>query len=71
MANYDVVFGYKAVITVSVKSESEKEAKDLAKILFEKNKDKMFKTNVVTLQDDSYSPDGITNMDKTWNELYK
>jgi len=69
MENYQVTIGYKAIITVSVKANSEQEAKDLALKKFEIQKDKMFKTDHVFLEDDNFKADGVLNMDETWNQF--
>lgn len=67
MTNYQITIGYKAVITVDVKAENEKDAKEIALADFSNAKDKMFKRQSVNLQDDNYKADGIIDMDATWN----
>lgn len=64
--NYQVTIGYKAVICVNVKAESEEEAKLLAIDKFEFNRERMYGKNI-DLQDDCYRADGVLNMDATWN----
>jgi len=66
MRNYQITIGYKAVISVSVKANSEEEAKEKALEKFKKNKDKLF-VNGIDLQDDNFKADGILDMDATWN----
>jgi hypothetical protein len=65
--NYQVTFGYKAIICIHVKSESEEEAKEKAIEVLKINRDKMYKNGNLELQDDNFKADGILNMDKTWN----
>jgi ribosomal protein L21 len=67
MTNYQVTIGYKAVVSVDVKANNEKEAKEKAIEVFKKQKDKIYNRGGVYLQDDNYKPDGILNMDSTWN----
>jgi hypothetical protein len=67
--NYQITIGYKAVITVDVKADNQKEAEQAAIELFKKNKDKMFKSESILLQDDTYGAYGLIDMDKTWNSL--
>lgn len=68
MANYQITFGYRAVITIDVKALSESEAKQVALLEMDKFKDRAYKGKVL-LQDDTYKVDGILNMDETWNIL--
>lgn len=65
--NYEVTFGYKAVITVNIKAESEDEAKELATKYIGSQKCFGAKS---TIQDDNYKANGVLDMDATWNELY-
>jgi len=70
MENYQVTIGYKAVIAVSVKAESEQVAKAMALEDFErKERGKWFKGKYIFLQDDSFSVAGAVNMDKSWNAI--
>ena len=69
MNNYQVTIGYKAVITIDVKAEDEKTAKDMAVKIMGKQRDKMFTKNNFILQDDTFRADGILNMDETWSML--
>lgn len=69
---YQVTFGYTAVITVTVKADDEQSAKDQAhKIFNEKVRTLPYKgkRNPVNLEDDTYSDYGILDMDSTWNQL--
>ena len=66
--NYRVTIGYKAVISVEVFASNENEAKQKALDDFQKQRDSMYKKNVI-LEDDSYGAYGITDQDKTWNQL--
>jgi hypothetical protein len=66
--NYSITFSYKAVITVNVKAASEDEAKELAKKDFS-DKFRRAGANNINTEDDTYSVEGIINMDKTWNAL--
>jgi len=69
MENYSVTIGYSAVIEVQLKADSEEEAKQAALELFKKQfRDKAFKGKII-LGDDTYGAYGVTNMDKTWNQL--
>jgi hypothetical protein len=70
MTNYQVTIGYKAVITVDVKADSESEAKEKALDFF-KNKERKnwYTRNNIALQDDTFGSYGVIDMDKTWNEL--
>lgn len=70
MTNYQITIGYKAVITVDVKAESEDEAKAKAIDLFQKERWKMNQKQNVSIQDDSFKADGVLDMDKTWNMLH-
>lgn len=67
--NYQVTIGYKSVVCVDVKAESEDEAKKKAVKIFSDERHKMFNKRNVTLQDDSFRADGVLNMDETWNML--
>lgn len=64
--NYEITIGYKAVICVAVKAESEKEAKEKAIEIIKKRKDRFYGIGVELL-DDNFNADGILNMDATWN----
>ena len=65
---YQVTIGYKAVLTVAVKADSEQEAKKIGVDVFSNDRQKMFKGKC-TLEDDSFEAHGVLNMDKTWNNL--
>lgn len=67
--NFQVTIGYKSVICIDVKAETEDEAKKKAVAIFSKEKDRMFVKQNVNLQDDNYKADGVLNMDETWNML--
>jgi len=67
--NFQVTIGYKSVICIDVKAETEDEAKKEAVSIFSKEKDRMFVKRNVNLQDDNYKADGVLNMDETWNML--
>jgi hypothetical protein len=67
--NFQVTIGYKSVVCIDVKAETEEEAKKKAIAIMSKEKDKMFVKQNVNLQDDSYKADGVLNMDETWNML--
>ena len=68
MTNYDITIGYKAVITVAIKANSEQEAKERAINEFVKARDKMI-SGKVTLNDDTFKVHGVLDMDETWNML--
>ena len=67
--NFQVTIGYKSVICIDVKAETEDEAKKKAVAIFSKEKDRMFVKQNVNLQDDNYKADGVLNMDETWGML--
>ena len=69
--NYQVTFGYKAIITVDIKADNEEDAKNEAVEILKINRDKMYRNRSISLQDDNIKPDGILNMDETWNQFYK
>jgi hypothetical protein len=68
MTNYDITIGYRAVITVSIKANSEQEAKEKALNEFVKNRNKMI-GGKIELQDDNFKVSGVLDMDETWNML--
>lgn len=68
MTNYDITIGYRAVITVGIKANSEQEAKEKAINEFVKARNKML-NGKVSLADDTYQVHGILDMDETWNML--
>ena len=68
MTNYEIIIGYKAVISVNVEAINEEDAKKIALEKFRKQKDK-FNKNGVTIQDDNFNTHGITDYDKTWGML--
>lgn len=67
--NFQVTIGYKSVIYIDVKAETEEEAKKKAVAIFTKEKDKMFVKRNVNLQLDEYKVGGVLNLDETWNML--
>lgn len=67
--HYQITVGYKAIIVIDVKAVTEEDAKDQAIKILEANRDKMFKSGDINLQDDNYKADGILNMDETWNKF--
>jgi len=69
--HYQVTFGYKAIITVDIKADNEEDAKNEAVEILKINRDKMYRNGNISLQDDNFKPDGILNMDETWNQIYK
>lgn len=68
MANFQVTIGYKAVLSISVKAESEEDAKDKALKIMKEARTKLT-TGKMALEDDSYKADGVINTDNTWNML--
>lgn len=71
MTNYQITFGYRAIITVDVKAENPEDAKKAAMERMKKIQTKIANTKDVSLQDDNFKPDGILDMDATWNSYYK
>ena len=70
MTNYQVTIGYKAVINIDVKADSEEKARELALEIFrDKERQKWYNTKNVNLQDDTFSDYGVLDMDETWNQL--
>jgi hypothetical protein len=67
--NYQITIGYKAVITINVKEISEEEAKRVAIEIFKIDKNKMFRSSDINLEDDNFKADGCLNMDETWNMI--
>ena len=67
--NYQVTFGYKAIIAIDVKANSEEEAKEEAIKILQTNRDKMYRNGNINLQDDNFKAEGILNMDETWNQM--
>ena len=71
MTNYQVTIGYRAIIQIDVKAETEEEAKKTAVNLFtERERSKWFQRKDITLNDDNYGADGVMNLDNTWNMVY-
>lgn len=71
MKNYQVTIGYRAVITVDVKAESEEDARMKALDLFKKKEREPFcNSKGFSLCDDRYAADGVVDMDETWNAIY-
>lgn len=68
MTNYDITIGYRAVLSVGIKANSEDEAKEKAINEFVKARNKML-GGKVNLQDDTFKVNGILDMDETWNML--
>jgi len=66
--NYEVTIGYTAVLTVAIKANSEKEAKEKAEEIVKRRRDKIAGEGL-TLQDDNFRADGIIDMDRTWLKL--
>ena len=69
-SEFEVTIGYKSVVTVNVKAENEEQAKKMAIDLFNKDRNKWYATKNIQLQDDTFGAYGVTNMDKTWTQLY-
>lgn len=70
MTNYQVTIGYKAVITIDVKADSEEAArKEALEIFRDKERKKWYNTKNVNLQDDSFADYGVLDIDETWNQL--
>lgn len=64
---FQITVGYKAVVNFIIKAENEDEAK---KIILERIKnDGIYLDSEI--QDENYAADGVLNMDRTYNELYK
>ena len=71
MTNYQVTIGYRAIIQIDVKAETEEEAKKKAVNLFtERERSKWFQRKDIMLSDDNYGADGVMNLDNTWNMVY-
>lgn len=68
MTNYQVTIGYKAIITINVKAENEKEAKDWALEVMKMRRDKM-RNKDLNIEDDNFKADGVLDMDATWNDI--
>ena len=64
--NYQITIGYKAVICVNVKAETQEAAKKLALQEFS-DKFRHGGSNKIEIQDDHFKVDGILDMDATWN----
>ena len=71
MTNYQITIGYKAILTIDVKAENEKEAKEIAMDRMKTVLVKIGGTKGVALQDDNFKADGILDMDATWNSYDK
>ena len=70
MTNYQVTIGYKAVINIEVKADSEESARKQAIEIFkDKERKKWYKTKNVILQDDTFGDYGVLDIDETWNNL--
>jgi D-alanine-D-alanine ligase-like ATP-grasp enzyme len=67
--NCSITIGYKAVISVNVKADNEEDAKTIALEIFKASKEKMYRRNDVTLEDDNFKADGCLNMDETWGMM--
>jgi len=70
MEQYSVTFGYKAVLSVNVRADNEKEAIEKANKEIEKMRGRIASSKL-SLEDDCYraEADGVLNLDKTWNQL--
>jgi len=68
--NFQVTIGYKSVIYIDVKAETEEEAKKKDMEIMSNKKEKIFTKRNVHLQDDSYNAYGVLNMDETWEMLW-
>jgi hypothetical protein len=69
MTNYQITIGYKAVVCVNLKAETEEIAKTNAIKIMKTQRDKMFIRQGFDLQDDNFKADGVLNMDETWNMI--
>lgn len=71
MKEFRVTIGYRAVVNVDVKANSEDEAKDIALQQFNKEREKWYrgKNQKCSLADDTYGANGVIDMDSTWNAL--
>ena len=67
--NYQITFAYKAIITIDVNSIDEDQAKKEATEILKKSRNKMFRSKYISLEDDNFKPNGILNMDETWNQF--
>lgn len=66
--NINVTFGYKAVITVSVKASDEIDAREIALKEFN-DKFRLPGANNIVIEDDSFQISGVINIDETWGML--
>lgn len=66
--NYKVTIGYKAIISIDVKADDEKQAKEMAIEIMKKRRDKMSYKDLC-IEDDNFKADGILDMDETWNQF--
>lgn len=64
--DFQVTIGYKAVLTVNVKADTEEEAKTKSMKEFENYRH--FGKNI-NIEDDNYKTQGVLNMTETWNML--
>ena len=67
MTNYQVTFGYRAILTVSVKADNEKEAKELATEILREQTGKL-NSKRTHLETADFKADGVLDMDATWNQ---
>ncbi len=67
MTNYQITVGFKACISIDVKADSEKEAKEVAMVKMGKAIDAIRKIKGVDVNDCNYKVDGVLDMDATWN----
>lgn len=71
MTKYQATIGYKSVITINVKADSEDEAKQKAFDLFKKHRDEKMYSNKIELNDDNFAVHGILNIGETFEKIYE
>lgn len=67
MNNFSVTIGYKAVITIDVKADSEDEAKEKALKIMNKQTLTLCRPSNIGIEVEDIAVGGILNMDVTWN----
>jgi len=67
MENYNITLAYKAVLSVGLKANSREEAEEKGLEIFKKQRG--FKNKNITIEDDTFSVEGILNMSSTWETL--
>lgn len=67
MENYTVTIGYIAVISTEVKANSHEEAQNKAAEVFEKERDKLFRSKNLSINNHSTKIAGSVNNDESWN----